>query len=187
MLGTDKVDSAGTGQVDYVALLDDYSTPFGRKAKLREPRTSATLYATLRVHGRERAACIRNLSPRGMMIEAGSIPLVGQRIEVRVGRTILLGRVVWRKVDRFGVHFPHRIDVAYLLHRNRRRTAQVALGICGTGGSRDYHLVARTIQFAASIGIALSVTATIAWVLHEALASPMQTIASSLSPVREAE
>jgi hypothetical protein len=108
-------------------------------------------------------------------------------VEVSIGRTSVMGRVVWRKGEQFGFHSRSTIDKDCLLsgrcevqegHRSRS-TDRLSVG---PDRERDYRLMSRAIQFIAGIAFALGGCAAIALLLHEMLPTLIQALSAHLSP-----
>jgi hypothetical protein len=83
--------------------------------KAREPRLTCVIKARMRLHGVWRDVCIRNISSRGMLIQAASAPPRGTYVEVYRGRHVIVARVAWSKDHRFGVHTQDRLNLDALL------------------------------------------------------------------------
>jgi len=60
--------------------------------------------------------CIRNISPRGMMLQAANPPRRGTYVEVLRGPHVIVARVVWTHERRFGIHTAERMDVAAVVN-----------------------------------------------------------------------
>ncbi len=59
--------------------------------------------------------CIRNLSSRGLLVQAADPPEAGTYVEILRGDQIIIGRTMWAKDRRFGVHSQARIDIDALI------------------------------------------------------------------------
>ena len=158
------------------------------KPKPREPRTPVMLNALLRGGGQERSVRVRNVSSRGMMIEAheaGEAPDVGVVVEVRIGGVSWLGRVAWSRGKQFGFHCRSTIDTGLLVggcgvregRRADARACRSAASLC----AQDYRFVSRAMQFVAGVGFAVASCAIIVLLLNEMLLAPMQTLSAHLS------
>ena len=55
--------------------------------------------------------CIRDVSSRGMMLQANEPPDRGTYVEITTPAQMLAGRVVWRDGRRFGVHIREKVAV----------------------------------------------------------------------------
>jgi hypothetical protein len=81
----------------------------------REPRQATATPARLNSNGRWQDVCIRNISSRGMMIEAQNPPARGHYLEVRRGAHVIVGRVVWSTGYWVGVVTQDELEVAAVL------------------------------------------------------------------------
>lgn len=57
----------------------------------------------MRVEGRWTDVCIRDISSRGLLVQAAVAPVRGDYIEIFRADRAIVGRVVWNKDRRFGV------------------------------------------------------------------------------------
>lgn len=55
--------------------------------------------------------CVRNVSSRGMLLQAASPPPRGTYVEILLPGHVVVARVVWTKDRRFGIHSRDRINV----------------------------------------------------------------------------
>ena len=83
--------------------------------KPREPRLKCVVKARMRLDGVWKDVCIRNISSRGMLLQAGSAPARGTYVEVYRGRHVIVARIAWAKDNRFGIHTQDRLDVQAIL------------------------------------------------------------------------
>lgn len=178
--------SGGAIQGGCVMLPRESGASFGKRKRQRESRRPVLLRASLRAGVRDRVAYVKNVSSHGMMIEARPAPHVGQTVEIGVGRVLVIGRIVWQSGDRFGIYSRNPIDVSALLkarHDGEERHAPRPHGTASESKKpRDYRLVARSMQFAASVGFALAACTAVAILLHEILVKPMQALSAQLTP-----
>lgn len=77
----------------------------------REPRRKVFVKARIRIGGRWGDVCVRDISSRGLLLQARSAPPRGTYIEVRRGRHTIVARVVWTSDERFGVQAQDRISI----------------------------------------------------------------------------
>ena len=85
----------------------------------REPRQATATPARLNSDGRWQDVCIRNISSRGLMVEAENPPPRGHYLEVRRGGHVIIGRVVWASGYQAGIVTQERLDVAAVLAESK--------------------------------------------------------------------
>lgn len=88
--------------------------------RTREERVAVSLPCRLNDDGRWIAARIHNASSRGLLAAANDPPSPGSYVELRLGRLVLVGRVVWRKGRFFGVRLQDRLSITALLEERKR-------------------------------------------------------------------
>lgn len=69
----------------------------------------------MRLDGVWRDVCVRNISSRGMLLQAGSAPHRGTYVEVYRGKHVIVARVAWSKDNRFGVQTQERLNIQAIL------------------------------------------------------------------------
>ena len=79
-----------------------------------EPRTRAMVRASLRDCYMTRDACILDISTRGLLAVTANPPRMGEIVELRVGRNVLMGQVRWSSARRFGMSLRERVSIAAL-------------------------------------------------------------------------
>lgn len=99
----------------------------------REPRIRVLLPSRMRVGSTWVDAHIHNISSRGLLVASDEAPAPGTYMEIRRGRTVIVGRAVWAKGRMFGVRTQDRIDLAALQAEPTR----------GAGGRADERRDAR--------------------------------------------
>jgi hypothetical protein len=80
----------------------------------REPRRKVMIRAMMRAEGPRADVCVRDISSRGLMIQANSPPPRGTYVDIDCAGHQIVGIVVWRRGHRFGVNSCERIDVPAL-------------------------------------------------------------------------
>lgn len=83
--------------------------------KPREPRLKCVIKGRMRLNSLWSDVCIRNISSRGMLLQAGSPPPRGTYVEVYRGRHVIVACVAWAKDNRFGIQTQDRLDVQAIL------------------------------------------------------------------------
>lgn len=81
----------------------------------REQRLPALLPCHIRHGASAIPACIHNLSSHGLLVGSDGAPAPGTYVDIRRGRHVIIGRVVWRKGRIFGVRTQDRLDLAGLM------------------------------------------------------------------------
>lgn len=79
--------------------------------KPREARRKVLIKARMRRDNGWSDVCIRDISSRGLMLQAASAPARGSVVEVTRGRHMIIARVVWTNGQRFGVNTQERLNV----------------------------------------------------------------------------
>ncbi len=123
-----------------------------------EVRTSAAIAATVRTDLGENRGCIRNLSPRGLMLSMENPPKRGDFVDIITGRHALIGQVKWGNDSRAGIRLSEAVDVGSVMlgsagsfaakPRPVRKTMSAPVAV---HSPRDSHIIARQMQFAAVI------------------------------------
>lgn len=152
------------------------------------PRVSAAIAVKVRTGEGERAGCIRNLSPRGVMLSMAEPPRRGAFVEILVNGRGLVGQVRWASDCRAGIALRDVIDVASFLSGETGSAVARSKPARGTRptplvvhGPSDSHIVARQLQFAAAIAFAAVAAVTIAFCVNDLLASVISQITTGLS------
>lgn len=135
----------------------------------------------------ERPGCIRNLSPRGVMLSMAKPPRRGEFVEIVTGSHSLVGHVRWASDCRVGIALRNAIDVGSILGG---KTGSIA-GMPKPGrkamsmpvavhSPRDSHIVARQLQFAAMIAFGAVVAFMIAFCVNDLLADVISQVRTGL-------
>jgi hypothetical protein len=149
----------------------------------REPRRKVLIRATMRAGGPRTDVCIRDISSRGMMVQAGAPPPRGTFVDLDCAGHQVVGLVIWRRERRFGVQTRDRINVHALagriapeiLARPSRVARPSAAARAGAGrastGRMEFAIVA---IFAAALVAALGISA------FQALSRPFGAVSTVL-------
>ncbi len=91
----------------------------------RESRQEVVLPARMRADADPVDICIRDISSRGMVVEAASPPPRGTYVEIWQPANTIAGRVIWVKDRRFGIRTRDPMDVGAIVDQlpQRRRAA----------------------------------------------------------------
>jgi len=137
-------------------------------------------------------ACIRNISSRGLLVQAQEAPLPGTYIEIRRGTHVIIGRVVWRKAGQFGVHTQEGLDLEAIIDeadrsqsgggkRRERRRDPERLTIADVARRLEHSRhVSAMIQFIVFMAAGLLVAGLAASAVYELLAAPMEMVEQHL-------
>lgn len=164
--------------------------------KARESRRQVIIPARMRSNGAWGDVCIRNISSRGMLVQAANPPERGTYIEIFKARHIIVGRVMWRKDRRFGIHTRERIDVSSFVEDSalpkssgasppaverrrdtRRQAADVARRL------ERSRRISAAFQFACVVACSLAAAVITVSAVRENLARPLEAISSRLPRV----
>jgi hypothetical protein len=88
--------------------------------KPRETRQKVVLPARMRAGAGQVEVCIRDVSSRGMLIQAGVPPPRGTYVEIMRPGYSVTGRVIWSKHHKFGLQSRETIRIASVLERPGR-------------------------------------------------------------------
>jgi hypothetical protein len=83
----------------------------------REPRLKVLIQARMRVEAGRADICIRDISSRGLLLQANRPPPHGTYIEILLPTCTVVARVVWAKDRRFGVATREPINVSAIINR----------------------------------------------------------------------
>jgi hypothetical protein len=87
--------------------------------KPREPRHKVHIPARMRSGAAWMDVLIKNMSHRGLMAECGDPPTRGTYVEIRRGRQIVVGLIVWSRNGQFGLRTQDRIDMQAIVSEPR--------------------------------------------------------------------
>ena len=85
--------------------------------KTREPRRKVLIQARMRIEGAWADVCIRDISSRGLLLQAAAAPERGNYIEIFRAGHVIIGRVVWKNDRRFGVQTQDRMNIEALVQQ----------------------------------------------------------------------
>ena len=142
-------------------------------------------------------ASILNLSSRGLLLRSSAPPARGTYVEVRRGAHVIVGRVVWTGLDRFGVRAQDRLAVDSLVANETPRQGP-ANDPGGTPAERRARPrperlewrharsreAGRMLQFACIAGFGLVLAACAYEAVSDTLDRPMAEVSLSLGGAR---
>jgi hypothetical protein len=98
-----------------------------------EGRSNVFITATLDCGAGLLPVRIRNISPKGALIDGSSLPAVGTRVRLQRGRLAEAGELAWAGKGQCGVTFDREIDVPSWVrrvgHAGQRRVDQVVAAL----------------------------------------------------------
>lgn len=169
--------------------------------KPREPRRDVLIQARMRVGGSRCDVCIRNISSRGLLVQAATAPSRGAYVEIFSGPHTIVGRVVWQKNRRFGIQTQDRLDVSMVIELSARlpnardlRSAARLSGRCRSDRpARTAAEVAQRLERSRRMSAALefgclaacgaAAAALTVSVVFETFSRPLESVASQLRHV----
>ena len=86
--------------------------------KEREQRRQVFLKAQMRAGGHPADICVRNISSRGMLLQAASPPPRGTYVEIFLPRHTIVARVIWSKDRKFGVQTREPMNIDAIVGMN---------------------------------------------------------------------
>jgi hypothetical protein len=152
----------------------------------------------MRLDGVWRDVCIRNISSRGMLLQAGSPPRRGTYVEVHRGRHVLAARVAWSSDRNFGIQTQDRLDVKSIAAEPdasaanykaikaarpdfERRAAQRPTHAELRWRAEKNRLLSRSMEFACVGTVIASVALMVFDAASGALSAPVAVVSASLS------
>ena len=154
----------------------------------REPRRKVMIRATMRAGGPRADVCVRDISSRGMMIQASAPPPRGTFVDVDCAGQQIVGLVVWRKAHRFGVQTRDRLDVRALAGRGpqaavvapRRTTAGPAARPAARAQAGASRSLGARMEFALVALFAAALIAGLGTAAFETLSRPFGAVSDQL-------
>ncbi len=156
----------------------------------RTPRRKVLIRAQMRCGGPKIDVCIRDVSPRGMLLQSSAPPPRGTYVEIVQGALPVVGQVIWMKDRKFGISTRDVIDIRALEDETKPGTArkvEVAQKVetfrptlnAAYSHDNSRHL-ANAMQFAMIVTVIVCAAGGIAFVLHEGLSTTVGSITNSL-------
>lgn len=166
--------------------------------KPREPRRKVLIRARMRLDGCWRDVRIKDISSRGLLLEAPAAPQRGTYLEVFRGKHVIVARVVWSSDTRFGVLAQDRMNVDAIISEpdlsqharavdpatqqlaERRSSSRPTADQIAQRATRNKHRSA-AMQFAFTVALGASFAVTLFGIVEETLAKPVKTISEQLA------
>lgn len=154
----------------------------------RGPRRKVLVRARMRGHGAPVDVCVRDVSARGMLVQAASPPPRGAFVELSGGGLPIVGQVVWAKDRRFGVstretlypdHFVEDFGNPNAPYRGASAATRTRAGWRATrrsGGYDGSRAAGSLMQYAAAVLLFAAAAGGIGWVLHDTLMSTVRSV-----------
>lgn len=157
--------------------------------RAREHRRKVLIRAKVRAGGLPIDACIRDISSKGLMIQARIPPPRGTYVEVVTGSQTIVGRVVWGKDMRFGILTRDKLHVDMIVGELRGPPPKPCADPRLVAGLRPAITIrepslrrahARALECAVLVLFALAMIGTFAAASYQTLARPFQSITDRL-------
>lgn len=157
--------------------------------KPREPRQKVVIPARMRVGNSYSDVCIRDISSRGMMLQAASPPSPGTYIEILRAAHTVVARVIWSGDRRFGIRAQDRMDIAAIVGAStstgrasgqERRARERPVNQTVEQQAERSRRAARGFQFALLAAAGLIAAGLLGTATYEVLASPFHAAAARL-------
>jgi Flp pilus assembly pilin Flp len=155
----------------------------------RAPRHKVLIRARMRAGGPQMDVCIRDVSARGMLVQADYAPAPRSYVEILLDGQSIAGRVIWANDRRFGVATREQIDIGAM--QRGRKASPVAAERPRLRGTRTAptnvqhsldrnRRVATALQFGFLVAAGAVAAAAVAVTVHGSLAGTFQTVADQL-------
>jgi hypothetical protein len=138
-------------------------------------------------------ACILNMSPRGLGLQAPTAPPKGSYVKLRRGAHVLVGRVIWSKYHRFGVRTQDRVPLERLIKEPENASADMASARAASEFTErraarrpasarhdDSRMVGRMLQFGSVVVLGACAALIASGGVGSALAEPLSRISTAL-------
>jgi hypothetical protein len=153
----------------------------------RDPRRKVAIRATMLASGPPADVCIRDISSRGMLLQASAPPQRGTCVEIWCSGHQIVGVVHWCKDRRFGVRLRDRINVhafeggapAEILDPHGR-TAGASPRPAARPGAGSSRARAGGMEFAVVAIFAAALVAALGITAFETLSRPIDAVSTHL-------
>lgn len=161
--------------------------------KPREPRQKVVVSARMRIDGKYSDVCIRDISSRGMMLQAAAPPRPGTYIEIFRAANVVVARVVWAADRRFGIQTQDRINIPAIIQaapssgprlpdqerRSPNRATATAINLAEVAERNRRR--SRAFEFALLAACGLLGAGLAAHIAYDVLSSPMKSVSTHLA------
>lgn len=154
--------------------------------KAREDRHSVLIRARMRAGGPALDVCVRNVSSRGMLLQANDVPAQGTYVEILLPDTVVVGRVMWTSERRFGIRARDRIPLHKLINGHARRPGaaaaapQRAAPSKAARGKASARSVGQSMQFVFLVACGVAAAGGIAMLAYRTLSSLSDKVTAHL-------
>ena len=139
--------------------------------------------------------CIRDISPKGLLVQGASPPRRGSYVEIRRGAHVIVAKVAWAKDQQFGLTTQDIVPVDALIHRpdaagfgrspapsNDARPEQRAAPRVSSeqAAARSRHMSAM-IQYGFAIMFALACAVALVGFVQDSLHRSLGTVTTALA------
>ena len=163
--------------------------------KRRHPRRKVLIPARLKQDTGWFDICIRDISPKGLLVQGSSPPRRGTYVEIRRGAHVIIAKVAWAKEQQFGLTTQDILLVDALInrpdatgfghsqmpsndaHAGRRATPKVS---SEQAAARSRHLSAM-IQYGFALVFALACAVALGDVVQESFHRSLGTVTAALA------
>jgi hypothetical protein len=165
--------------------------------RARESRLQVFLRARMRAGGAPVDICIRNISSRGMLLQAAAPPPRGAYVEILTARHTIVGRVAWRNDRRFGIETQARLDIGAIVKASPikgpatpipfadRRSAAPKLSARAVSERLERsRRMSAALQFGYIVACGVAAALLMASAVQETLSRPFESISSHLQQGR---
>ena len=155
-----------------------------------DTRVGAAVSAVVRASDGERLGCIRNLSPRGLLLSMPKPPRCGEFVEIYTRSSSLVGQVKWVSENFAGVALCQTTDVGAVVWGQgqkmqgsaaRSQLVQKARSRPSVSWiAQDSQIIARRMQFAATVAFGLLVALLAAFTVYDLMTSVFEQVSMGL-------
>lgn len=156
--------------------------------KPREERHSVLIRARMRAGGPALDVCVRNVSSRGMLLQAHEVPAQGSYVEIMLPDAVVVGRVMWVSERRFGIRARERIPLHQLINGHARqpvnsaaaglqRSPHRAAGAHAGAGARS---AGQSMQFVFLVACGVGAAGIVALLAYRTLSSLSEQVIAHL-------
>lgn len=144
--------------------------------------------ARMRAGGPAIDVCVRDISSRGLLVQASTPPPRGTYVELLWQDQRIVGRVIWGNDRRFGVRTSDPVNVWAMLRGipagASRQSGPPKPAVRSYAGARaradGYRPLAKAMEFAAICALAVSLVAGVGVAAFETLSTPLSAVSARM-------